>query len=116
MTISADDETMARDVHPAQILLPSGDLLQDARIFVTSHRVIIWKEDATRRPYVAAEIPIAQPRAVNPSKNTLNANELIEIPVDGGIAHLRRGRGCGCGNTALKALGHPAPWGRGRQA
>jgi hypothetical protein len=103
-------EVLARDVFPAEIALPDGQVVTGARAFVTSHRLIAYVVTGDRRIVRAVNLDLTVPGAVEASRNTLVAGQL-ECPVAGGSAWVNRGRGCGCGSP-LNALASPVPWSR----
>lgn len=108
-----EDEVMARDVHPAEVLMPDGTMLTRCRVFVTSHRMLAFGVGEGRAIKVLAELELAEPYSVPADRSTLKAGRLEIRTSTGETAWVNRGRGCGCG-SALNALGQPAPWTRRR--
>ena len=103
------DEFLVRDIHPAEVLLPDGKLLTRCRVFVTSKRVQVWRENLQRMPFLEVEITLADPDSVVESKATMMRNDRLEIVGLHGHAYINKGRGCDCGSS-LKALSAPASW------
>jgi hypothetical protein len=103
-----DDEVLRRDVYPAEVLMPDGIVLSGVRAFVTSHRVLAYRETDGRRIELAAELHLTDPWSVPADRSTLHAGQL-ECRTPEGTAWINRGHGCGCGSP-LKALGSPVPW------
>ena len=55
-------ERLARDIYPAEVVLPDGTLLKEARAFVTSSRIIVWTEsDARWQPNLVFESALTIP-------------------------------------------------------
>ena len=106
---SVEDEVLLRDVHPAELLLPDGQLLRNVRVFVTTARVTAWSVTPAGSLRQVADIDLTD--TIIPSRNTLGISEQIEIATVEGKAFLNRAQGCGCGSP-LKALPAPAPWSR----
>ena len=109
VTLALETEVLARDIHPAEILLPDGSILRQCRAFVTSHRLLAFAMTPDRRIELVAELTLTEPKSVPASRNTLQGR--LEIVTPEGTAWVNRGRGCGCG-SALSALGTPVPWTR----
>jgi hypothetical protein len=104
-----NDEILRRDVHPAEILMPSGDVLTACRVWVTSHRLLASRAVKGQIERVV-DLALAEPFSVPADRGTLN-NGQLECRTIEGTAWVNRGRGCGCGSP-LKALGPPVPWTR----
>jgi hypothetical protein len=102
-------ERLVRDVHPAEVSMPDGQVLTGVRVFVTSERLIVFSADAQRQIRQVLNTPLAQPCSVPASRNTLGAGALEARLADGGTAWINRGQGCGC-SSPLKTLGPPVPW------
>ena len=115
MDLLAADEVLARDIHPAEVLMPDGALVSGARVFITSHRIIAWVAGTDRRVEVRLQAPLMEARSVEPSMNDLGVNERLAVELESGTAFVNRGRGCGCGSP-LKALAAPVPWTHGRNS
>lgn len=102
-------ELLRRDIHPAEVLLPDGELLREARVFVTSERLLVWqKREGQVRQVLALDLVMAPP----PSRASLNGGSLeLGCWVDGEEqpVYVNPGRGCGCGSP-LKALAPPVGW------
>jgi hypothetical protein len=101
-------ETMVRDVHPAEVSLSDGRLISPARVFITSERLIIWKEDKERNISKVLETAVTFTDSEK-TRNSLNAGQRIEVYSDEVTAIINKGLGCGC-HSKLKALGTPVPW------
>jgi hypothetical protein len=93
-------------VFPAEVLLSDGSLLIGVRAFVTTERLIVWREFEGQSPGIVLEMRLAEPGSIQPSHDQ---SERVEIAGLTSWAILNRGRGCGCGSK-LKALGSPVPW------
>lgn len=104
----ATNETLCRDVYPAEVLFPGDVLVTDVRVFVTTHRLLVFRVGADRRCEVAYDLPLTVPGAVPASMDTMRQGRL-ECPIADGTAWVNLGRGCGCGSP-LKALGSPIGW------
>ena len=94
-----DDEVLVRDIFPAEVVGADGSLITKARVFVTSHRLIVWREQPLG---IAVEESLA-PFSIRASRDKLND------PLKVGTYLVNQGRGCGCGSK-LTALAKPAPW------
>ncbi len=106
------EETMARDIFPAEVLEAGGRLLTKVRVFITSHRMIVWGLDESGLPEKKIEVALAEPLGVFETRTVLGANENIEVATLTKGYIVNKGRGCGCGGpiSQLKALAPPAPW------
>lgn len=100
-------ELMRRDVHPAEVLMPDGSLHLQARVFVTSQRLIAYTRDREGRIVKALELALAGDPPVA-SRASLNGGNL-ELATTAGAVIVNQGAGCGCGSP-LKALGTPVSW------
>ncbi len=100
-----DAEILRRDVHPAEVACPDGRVLR-GRAFATSHRLIVWVEPERRKVEVALDVPLAED-SVPGDRGTLRGS--LECLATDGTYWINPGRGCGCGQIALKALGPPVP-------
>lgn len=103
------DEVLVRDVFPAEVLSADGELMTKVRVFVTSHRMIVWREDASGHLGICLEVKLAEPFSVEHCKAKLGHNENIEVSTLTKGFIINQGRGCGC-HSKLKALGAPVPW------
>lgn len=108
MQAVAVGERLVRDVHPAELALPDGQVLTGARVFVTSERLLAYRATPDRRIERAVDLELAQPCSVPASRNTLHGALEVRL-ADGGTAWINRGRGCGC-SSPLKALAAPVSW------
>lgn len=105
-------ELLRRDVHPAEVLLPGGRLLLEARVFVTDRRLLVWKVKDGRVQQVVEMALVGEPPQA--SRQSLNGGHL-ELAVVSQDDHSSRavlvnqGAGCGC-HSPLKLLGSPVPW------
>jgi hypothetical protein len=113
----SDVELLRRDIHPAEILMPSGALVREARVFVTTDRVLVYRRvDGTIvKEY---ELPLADPGIVPAQRGSLNGGRLemtCRFALSDGEQLLpvivNQGAGCGCGSP-LKALAPPVGWTR----
>jgi hypothetical protein len=105
--LAVDDEVLARDVFPAEVLMPDGRVLI-GRAFITSHRLVVWREHP-RGVLDGEDAYLAEPGSVARDRGSLVGR--LQIELDSGTAVVNRGRGCGCGSP-LKALSAPVPWKR----
>jgi hypothetical protein len=113
-----DGETLRRDVHPGEILMPDGTMLTSLRVFVTTHRLVAYQvQDRTIKRVV--NLKLIEPGSVPLDHQTLGRGRLEcrvyqladDDTIDGvGTAWVNQGRGCGCGSP-LKALS-PTCWAR----
>lgn len=107
-------ELLARDVHPAEILL--GDqLLAGVRAFVTTRRLLAYGVSAGGRVEQVLDVELAVPGSVPANRGTLTGGRLEIVLADGRVAWVNRGGGCGCGSP-LKTLVAPVPWTQTRGA
>lgn len=107
-------ELLRRDIHPAEVLMPSGALILEARVFVTNKRVLVYKR-GQEGIALAHELALAEeaPRA---SRGTLNGGRL-ELKCRFDLSEgeqvlpvtINQGGGCGCGSP-LKAMKAPVSW------
>lgn len=100
-------ETLARDVFPAEVLMPDGTFWKDVRAFVTSHHLLVF---AVRAGEItcAAQLELVTPGSVPASRSTLQGGRLA-IDTTGGMVHINQGKGCGC-TSLLKHVASPIPW------
>lgn len=109
MGLDLDSEVMRRDVYPAELLLPDGDLLTGVRVFVTNRRILAYKR-VENRIVLVREVELADD--IPGDRGTLMAGHRLELTLfDGTKAFVNRGKGCGCGSP-LKALAPPVGWTR----
>lgn len=109
MEASLDVELLRRDVHPAELLLPSGILMRDLRVFVTSRRLLAFTATPEGSIEQCLEVALEQPCSVPASRGSLGQGRLEVRLEDGSTVWVNTGHGCGCGSP-LKALGAPVPW------
>ena len=107
--MTSPDEVMVRDVFPAEVLLADVSLMTKVRVFITSHRIIVWRTDPSRRRGIALEAKLAEPFSIPANRSNLKLSERIEVPTMLQGIIVNRGRGCGC-ESPLKALGPPVAW------
>ena len=100
-------EVLRRDVHPAEVACPDGRVIR-GRAFATSHRLVVWTEPERGKVDVALDVELEEPFSVPASRGTLQGS--LECATGWGTFWVNRGRGCGCGQVALKALGAPVGW------
>lgn len=102
-------ESLRRDVHPAELTLPSGQLERACRVFVTSSRIDAYRfVDGQIVQVFTAPLTGEPPSAVRGSLSRRSGPLVLDTP-DGEVL-VNRGHGCGC-HSPLKALSQPAPWG-----
>ena len=99
-------ETLARDIHPAEITLPDGRLFRECRVFITTTRLIAYQSNNGLERIL--DLPLKTPGSVPMARHTL-ARENVPVELPDGMAYVNRSRGCNCGSS-LAALGRPAPW------
>jgi hypothetical protein len=104
-----DEEVMARDVFPAEVLLPDGKFVRHCRVCVTSHRVIVYTLNG-RKIELLHQLDLVETKSVTPDRASLSMNGRIEAETTQGKLHINRAKGCSCG--PLAALGSPVPWTR----
>jgi hypothetical protein len=102
---SATAERLVRDHFPTECLLPDGSPVKEARVFVTSERVIVWTRGEGFRPRVAYSAPLTT--QVERDRGSLRTTLVVET--EDGRLYVNKARGCGCGSV-LKALGPPVAW------
>lgn len=91
-----------RDRMPAQVTLPDGRVLAEARAVLTAERLYVW----TGGPHgveLAAELPYDAEASVTPQGDRV----LWTVQTPEGIATVERGSGCGCGSipaTGVRSL------------
>lgn len=100
-------EKLRRDVHPAEVALPDGTVLQGLRVFVTSHRVVGFAAGAGGRVERVLDMELVEPFSVPASRGSLSGS--LECVTPEGTSWINRGRGCGCGSP-LNALAPPVDW------
>lgn len=105
-----DGELLRRDVMPAEVACPDGTVIRRARVFATSHRLLVWQEPQRGHVEVALDVELSEPYSVPASRGSLPGNARLECVTGQGTFWVNRGGGCGCGQTALRALGAPVPW------
>lgn len=103
-----DGEVMRRDVYPAEILMPDGELIRNVRAFVTTHRVLLFAAGPDREIDLHRELTLTEAWSVPGDRNTLRQGS-IQLDVEEGTAWLNAGSGCGCGSP-LKAMAAPLTW------
>ena len=100
-------ELLARDVHPAEVSTPDGGVLR-GRAFATTHRLIVWTEPERGRVEQALNVQLLHEGFVPRNRGSLQG--ALECPTTEGTFWVNRGRGCGCGQTALRSLAPPVGW------
>ena len=106
-----DAELLRRDVYPAEVLLPSGQLLRNVRAYVTTERLAVWAAGADRTLRQVVDLLLEEPGSVEGSRNSLSLSARLSVATEEGVAYINRASGCGCGSP-LKALPEDlvAPW------
>jgi hypothetical protein len=104
------DEVLVRDIKGAEILASDGTLMTKVRVFITSHRMIVWRTDANKVPGIVLEVKLAEPNSVCAQQAKLGYNERIEVATLTKGYIINQGK-CLCGSVLL-ALPTPAPWKR----
>lgn len=107
--VDRSPELLRRDVHPAEISLPDGEVLTGVRVFVTTRRLIAYRALEHGEIEKALDAELKQPCTVPGNRGTLGQGALEVRLHDGHTAWVNRGSGCGCGSP-LKALAAPVPW------
>jgi hypothetical protein len=107
--VTTDTELLARDIHPADVLLPSGRLISNCRVFITSERIVAWVAKPDRTLEVIVQLPLAERGSVERTRNSLSVGARVQAETSEGTVWINRAQGCGCGSP-LKALSAPAPW------
>jgi hypothetical protein len=111
-----DVELLRRDVHPAEVLMPSGALIREARVFVTTERVLVYRNQGGIK--LVQELYLAEPGCITAARGSLNGGRLemtCRFDLSDGEqllpVYVNQGAGCGCGSP-LKALAPPVGWTR----
>ena len=104
-----DGELLVRDIFPAEVLEVGGSLITKVRVFITTHRMIVWHEQYKGVPAKLLEVNLAEPFSVASQQAKLGYGERIEVATMTRGFIINQGRGCGCGSV-LKALPRPAEW------
>lgn len=100
-------ERLHRDCHPAEVSLPDGSVIRDARVFVTDSKLLAYQV-ADGRITQVLDVEVQQPCSVPRDRGTLRGCLEVKL-ADGFTAWVNQGRGCGCGSP-LKALAAPVGW------
>jgi hypothetical protein len=87
--------------------MPDGSMVRDARVFVTSLRLLAYVARDYRVERVV-DVQLSVPGAVPACRGSLG-NGRLECPVLAGTVWVNRARGCGCGSP-LKGLAPPVGW------
>ena len=102
-----DLELLARDVAPAEVAMPDGSVVTNARVFVTTHRIYGYRLTGGQVVrFLDAEL--VEHGSVPRSRGSLQGGALEAKVADGSI-WINRGRGCNC-NPHLSALSSPVAW------
>ena len=86
-------------------------MMTKVRVFITTHRMIVWRTDASKSPGICLEVKLAEQGSVCAQQAKLGYGEHIEVTTLNAGYIVNQGRGCMCGSI-LKALPLPAPWKR----
>jgi hypothetical protein len=100
---------MIRDVHPAEVVFNDGRILTKCRVFLTSERIIIWRENVEKKQPEKIFDEVFRHTDARASRNTLGSNERIEVFGADFTCVINKGHGCNCGSS-LKALATPISW------
>jgi len=84
-------------------------MLTGVRVFVTSHRSIVWREYEDKSIGIVLEMKLAEPDSIPQDKAQLKYGERLEVTGMTSWMIINKGRGCGC-TGKLKSLGKPAQW------
>jgi hypothetical protein len=104
MAVGGVKETLARDVFPAEVVLPDGQVITDARVWITNRRLIaIRHTGGDQFPSHTFDL-VAQ---VQPDRGSLMG--ALAVHTEAGVAYVNRGRGCGC-QSPLQNFSAPAGW------
>lgn len=100
------DERILRDLNPVTVRLNTKELIRDARVLITSERMIVWtyktKHGNDWREAFRMDITGALP-SENMSKR-LGARETIEVYGLTQNAVITVGYGCGCRGAAFAPI------------
>jgi hypothetical protein len=94
-------EILHRDCFPVDVTLGDRVVARQARVFVTSRRVLIYAGNMQK--VYEAEISNA------PERNRGSLVGPLDLNVAEGVLWLNRSGGCGC-HSPLKALSPPVSW------
>ena len=83
-------------------------MVTEARVFVTSHRLLAWAK-GPERIGIVVDVELAQAESIEANRGTLSGS--LQIETTDGTVYINKGRGCGC-HSPLKALPAPCPWTR----
>ena len=99
-------ELLRRDIFPAELAMPDGSVVTEARAFITTHRLFAWaiKQGTI---IVVADVELAEPESIEGNRGTLSGS--LQVETTEGTVYVNKGRGCGC-HSPLKALSAPVGW------
>jgi hypothetical protein len=99
-------ELLRRDLFPMELSFSDGRVVKEARVFITTYRLLAWTiENSTIQ--VVADIELTE--SVEANRGTLPGSLAVETTE--GTVYVNKGRGCGC-HSPLKGLSAPVPWTR----
>lgn len=103
-----DRERLLRDSHPADVVCGDKVLATGARVFVTTHRVMVYVADESPGGGVrlAYEMGVEEPLPIAKRSQGRGA---IELNAHGHTMWINRGKGCGC-RSPLKVMVPPFGW------
>lgn len=101
-------EVLARDIWPAEVLMADGTLITRARVFLTSHRMIVWQQFG-QLPRKVVDFKLAVPMDEAHVQAAAALPYPIEVTAMTNTALINAGRGGCCSNMALQALAPPCP-------
>lgn len=106
-TTTAAVERMHRDLFPCDVTLDGHVVATNARVFVTSGRLLVYKAEE-RRCVLAFQSPL-QRGAPEIQRDRASLVGRLEVSTSSGVVYLNRSRGCGCGSP-LRVLPRPVGW------
>lgn len=92
---------VVRDQFPVEVAMPDGGLLRSARTLLTRERLYVFQAEGGQ-PKLVASLAWTQEGSKVPETYASRSQATHLALTDGGMAHVNRQNGCGCGNP-LKA-------------
>ena len=106
-------ERLVRDGNLVEVYAPAvaADGPFRARAFVTTSRIVVWREGPDRVPVLVVDSAHGRPEPEMLAARDRGSfkGQLRFETADAGTVHLTGARGCACGSP-LKALSPPVPW------